>query len=306
MVNENSILYQYSYLAHARLDAFVSNSELGYSRSFVQKLIKQGAVSVNGTVVDKPGYILKQGDIVEFRKPPVVPLVGKPVHGDHGVKVLFAHEDFIIVDKPAGLIVHPPNGYYAEVTLVDCLIDLFPTIQEVGQVDRPGIVHRLDRDTSGLMVIPLNNYSLTIFGDKFKDRKIQKQYLAVVHGSSPQEGVIDKPIGRDPITKVKMAAGHATIGARSALTYFTTLHTAQDRSTVLCKPVTGRTHQIRVHMASIKHPLVGDILYGGQQNLIQRQALHAYKLSFDYAGQGYEFAAELPEDMSKLINYPVA
>lgn len=302
MVNESqqSFLHQYTQVAAERLDLYLSSLYPGYSRSFVQRLIKEGAVTINNKSIEKPGHQLATGDIIRFIMPPVVPLVGKPVEHDHGVQVLFEHEDFIIVHKPAGLVVHPPHSNSTEITLVDCLISLFPALQTVGKLDRPGIVHRLDKDTSGIMVVPLNNYSLSIFGEKFKEREIRKHYIALVHGEPPREGSIDKPIGRDPISRIKMAAGIHTIEPRPSLTHFTTLAYHAGWATVQCRPVTGRTHQIRVHMTSIGHPLLGDDIYGGKQDFIARQALHAHKLSFDYAGQPYEFTAPLPADMIAL------
>ncbi|MCL4380631.1 RluA family pseudouridine synthase [Candidatus Dependentiae bacterium] len=305
MVNEQqtTTIHEYLDAAPQRLDLYVASLYQGYSRSFIARLIKQGAIKINGIVIEKPGYTVTAGDCIEFTLPAVVPLVGKPVSHDHGVTVLYEHEDFIIVQKPAGLLVHPPHGYCQEVTLVDCLISLFPALQTVGKLDRPGIVHRLDKDTSGIMVIPLNNYSLTIFGDKFKNRQMNKQYMALVHGEPPQSMMVDKPIGRDPLCRVRMAAGSHTIEPRTALTHCTTIAYQEGWATVLCHPVTGRTHQIRVHLASMGYPLLGDDLYGGNKERIARQALHAHKLSFDYGGQQFAFVAPLPEDMMTLVGH---
>jgi 23S rRNA pseudouridine1911/1915/1917 synthase len=294
---------------HLRLDSFITKKIPAYSRSFFKKLFTDNLITVNGTVVTKPSQELRSGDVVTVQLPPLPPLgTPKKFEGDLGVRILFEHPDFLIVYKPAGLITHAPHATSLEVTLVDWLLTAFADLSSVGEADRPGVVHRLDKDTSGLLIIPRNNQALAAFSDLFKERKIHKTYLALATGHPAPEGTINLPIARHPNLKYKMThlnekmAQQWNIKGRPAVTHYKVLEQFKDCALVEVKPVTGRTHQIRVHFAALGHPLLGDAIYGKASPLIGRQALHAQALSFEYQGKQYDFSAELPEDFVQAIN----
>ena len=215
-----------------------------------------------------------------------------------GVSLVAEHDDFLIVYKPAGLLVHAPSHNNSSVTLVDWLVHSFKELTTVGTSDRPGIVHRLDKDTSGLLIIPRTPQSLTAFAELFQARAIQKTYLAVVEGHPPLSGTLDAAIGRDPFHKHKMAA---IPYGRPSLTHYKVIEYFPQCALVEAQLITGRTHQIRVHFSASGYPLLGDSVYGTAHPLIQRQALHAYQISFTYKEQNYSFCSELPDDMRALI-----
>jgi 23S rRNA pseudouridine1911/1915/1917 synthase len=217
------------------------------------------------------------------------------------VDIIFQHEDFIIINKPAGLITHAPHGKYTKPTLVDWFKSRF------SYIDKPGIVHRLDKNTSGIMIVAKNPRGRIKFGKMFKNRQIQKEYLALVHGTTPKEGEINFALMRDPKKPQRRMAIFENFtyhDAKEAFTKYKTIkHLKNGTSLVLVTPKTGRTHQIRVHMASIGHPLVGDTLYDAPNSkLINRHALHAASLAFNYMGVDYKFEAPLPPDIKALLN----
>jgi 23S rRNA pseudouridine1911/1915/1917 synthase len=284
-----------------RLDRFLAVTIEGYTRSFFQRLIQDGHVTINGSVVTKAGYNLKVLDTVEINFAACLPPKVVPFDGDLGVKLLFEHPDFLIVEKPVGLVVHKPFPLFTQPTLVDWLVASFPHLKNVGLFDRPGIVHRLDKDTSGLMVVARNNFSLSVLGQRFKDRQVKKTYIALVHGTPPKHGIIDEPIGRHVVHKHKMTTDFHAIEPRPSCTHFETIAQYEGYAAVACKPITGRTHQIRVHMSSIGYPLLGDLVYGGTHNLMQRHALHAYQLAFEYGGKEYLFTSDIAPDMHALF-----
>ncbi len=285
----------------ARLDTFITEQFPDYSRNFFKVLIEKGNLLVNNAVPSKSGYSLRTGDVMVITFPGA--LVRKEYNFDEltamNIEILFKHEDFLIIHKPAGVLVHPTSEKNAILSLVDWLVGHFKDIQYVGYTNRPGIVHRLDKDTSGLMIVALNNTAHATFSDLFKARAIQKTYLAVVKGQPEKEGTIDFPIGRH--TKMRNKMGNCMRG-RASTTHFKVLTYFDEHSLVEVKPVTGRTHQIRVHFSVKDHPLIGDVLYGIPSKVIKRQALHAFSLAFEYKGQQYYFEKETPADFKKLLS----
>jgi len=289
--------------ANIRLDLYLCKQFPSYSRSFIQKLLEQDLITLNGKIISKPGVYLKPATIINVQFPPEKPLgTQRTMPANLGTRIIFEHEHFLIVYKPPFLNVHMPNHESDEVTLVDWLISIFPDLTTVGVSDRPGIVHRLDKETSGLLVIPRNNYSHALFGDLFKSRKIDKTYLAIVQGHPQETGTINYPIRRHPVHRSKMTHMTGITGkVREALTHYKVLDYFKDSALVEVHPITGRTHQIRVHFTALGHPLIGDAIYGSKSKLINRQALHAHSISFEFEGKAFAFTAELPADMEKLL-----
>ncbi len=294
-----------------RLDVLLAEQLPRYSRAFFKRLIDQGAVLVNRQPVSKSGYVLRLNDQISISFPVSPVQVNlKSMIDAPNVQLIFEHPDFLIISKPAGLVVHAPHPNYAHVTLVDWLMHYFAEISQVGTVGRAGIVHRLDMHTSGLMIVPRNNYSHAQFTEMFKDRQIAKTYLAIVNGAPNRTGLVDTAIVRHPVHRNKMthvcprdSCESWAARARSAQTSYIVQEYFAETALVEAKPVTGRTHQIRVHLASIGHPLIGDVVYGSKSDLIARHALHSAQLQFTYQGQQFSFSCPLPNDMQQLLNY---
>ncbi len=286
--------------ASQRLDSYLSAQFSCYSRTFFKKLIDNNGVHINGIIATKPSITLKTNDVVTVQFPPEKPVIGeKQIPSDLPVEIIYEHEHFLIINKPSALSVHAPSKSNLEVTLVDWLVSRFQEIKKVGHEDRPGIVHRLDKDTSGLLVVSRNNYAHELLSSLFKNRLITKTYHAVVKGHPPKEGSISLSIDRNPLYRIKM---RSILGVgRPSLTHYTVLEYFADSALVAFHPVTGRTHQIRVHSAAIGHPIMGDTLYGTSSKLINRQALHAFSLSFDFEGNHYSFTQEPPADFTQLV-----
>lgn len=284
-----------------RIDIIIAQQFPGNSRSFFQKLIKNERITCNSKIVSKPSMEVQAGDIITIHFPPATTTRAKrTVPPEIIVEVLFQHQDFLIINKPAGLMVHDPSHYHTEATLVDWLLEHFNEISEVGSYDRPGIVHRLDQFTSGIMIIPRTNSAHIAFGNMFRDRTINKEYTAIVEGHPEQTGTIDFPISRDPHKRNKMT--HKQLHGRHAITHYTILEYYHNGALAQVKPITGRTHQIRVHFAAIGHPIIGDAVYGSPSKYIKRQALHASSISFTYHNIHYTFSCPLPTDMQKLLS----
>ncbi len=283
-----------------RLDLFLTEQFPGYSRSFFKQVIEDGLVTIHDKQVSKAGTLLKEHDVLTVTFPIIEKNVEKNAHSiSHmGVTIVHQEPDFAIIYKPAGLTVHASSERSIVPTLVDWLVTTFSNLHEIGYKDRPGIVHRLDKDTSGLMIIPLTAPAFSTFSALFKDRHIKKTYLAIVKGHPEKDGTIDFPIARHHTVRNKMT--HHTEG-RASLTHFTTLQQFENASLVQARPVTGRTHQIRVHFTTLGHPLLGDAVYGSTSPLIKRHALHAHKLAFTYNGKEYAFEQALPDDMQELL-----
>lgn len=286
----------------SRLDMVLASQFVRYSRSFFNRLIAEGAVSINGVVALKSGASLKEGDTITIQFPPPRVVESKDLELDPPVEVLYEHPEFLILSKPAGLVMHAPSEMSTVITLVDWLVAHYQDIKEVGYVDRPGIVHRLDKDTSGIVIIPRTNHAHGIFGAMFHDRKVKKVYYAVVEGHPDRSGTIALSISRDPITKVKMSTRAHGQKQREAETRYEVIEYFDNAALVKVMPVTGRTHQIRVHFAAIGHPLIGDATYGKKSKNISRHALHAQQLSFEFDNKPYTFEQEPPEDFQNLIS----
>ncbi len=290
-----------------RLDKYITHQFPLYSRSFFQLLIKKGHISINGTIAERMSISLKEHDLITIQFPPERTIEPSDIiEKNIDVKVLYEHDHFLIVSKPPYLLVHAPSQSSTAVTLVDWLVLHYHDIKRVGYVDRPGIVHRLDKDTSGLLIIPRTNYAHTVFGTIFKERTIQKTYVALVHGHPPKNGTINFSLGRDPFAPAKMKAypadAHHNPKIRSCLTTYVVADYFQDCSLVHVQLITGRMHQIRVHFAAIGHPLLGDTVYGKASPLIARQALHAYKLAFEFEGQPLQFSCDIAHDFKKALD----
>ncbi len=296
-----------------RIDQFLHSQFPMYSRSFFQRAIDDNYVKVNDQIITKGGHIIKPGDQIEVTFPPKRNITQQMVEAaELPVNILFEHPHFIIINKPAGLLVHPTTSTCTAITLADWIAHTLENIKDIGYVDRPGIIHRLDKLTSGLMVIPRTHYGYGQFGSLFRDRKIKKTYYALVKGHPPKKGTIDLFIGRHPIERTKMAtfqskAHYPSSGTlRHAITHYEVEQYYEDAAhedTALVKIhlETGRTHQIRVHFAAIGHPVIGDSMYGTTAPHMKRQALHAQGLDFTFDNQSFSFESDLPEDMKTYI-----
>jgi len=306
--------------AGERLDVFVARRRPGLSRSLVQRLIREGRVTVGDPPsAGRAGQRLERGDRVVVRMPSEEPEALRPEPVP--LTILYEDADLLVVDKPAGLTVHPAAGLPAgqagvrRGTLAAALLAYRPELAGVGGPERPGIVHRLDRDTSGLLVVAKNEAARAALTRQWKERQVEKGYLALVHGRlEPPQGVIDAPIGRDLRHRQRMAVVEGGREARTAYRVRRYLPAGQaglrggasDRdgySLAEVTPSTGRTHQIRVHFAALGHPLVGDRVYGRPSALLRRQFLHAYRLAFRHPvdGRPLEFESSLPEDLRQAL-----
>jgi 23S rRNA pseudouridine1911/1915/1917 synthase len=286
----------------SRIDTFLAENPLVSSRSFAQRLIKDGLVSIEGKKVDK-NYRLRAGEIVDVEIPPPEPT--EVVAEDIPLDIRFEDEDLIVLVKPAGMVVHPAHGH-ADGTLVNALLFHAASLSGIGGVARPGILHRLDKDTSGLMIVAKNDFAHQKLSEELKKREIKRTYLTLVHGRFKEKtGEVDAPIGRSPRFRQKMAV--MGTASRDAMSYYTVLSMFDNYSLVEVRLQTGRTHQIRVHMKYINHPVVGDPLYGttgGKRDLgLCRQFLHAYKLEFNHPRNGERmfFEDALPGDLTEAL-----
>ena len=285
-----------------RIDLYLTQKEICPSRSQIRNLIAQGKIIVNSTPV-KPSYILKNGDRINIALPEQKELQIKAEAIP--LDIIYEDEYLVVVNKPADMIVHPA-GKICFGTLVNALLyHCQDSLSGIGGVIRPGIVHRLDKDTSGLIVSAKNDFAHLDLSRQIKDRQVTKKYLALVHGNMKDDsGIIDAPIGRSLKNRKKMAVTEGK--SREAITQFQVLKRFSGYTLVEAVLRTGRTHQLRVHLAFIGYPIVGDQLYGQRkQGLnISRQALHSHILGFVHpSSKKYmEFSAPLPQDMQELID----
>ena len=291
--------------ASQRLDRFLADAVPNLSRSQAQRLIREGRVTLEGEPA-KPSASVTPGTRVVVRMSPSPS--DEPIPQIIPLDVVHEDDDILVVNKPAGMIVHPAHGH-REGTLVNALMARYPNLA-VGDAGRPGIVHRLDRDTSGLIVVAKTRSALEHLRRQFKSRHVQKTYQALVHGQPPApEGIVEAPVARDPRHRKRMAV---VAGGRESRTHYRVLEDLSHYSLLAVSPETGRTHQIRVHLAWLGVPVVGDRVYGPRRNArrvvndvgLERQFLHAWRLSFEHpSGKGaIDLEAPLPPDLQGAIS----
>ena len=280
-----------------RLDTFLSQECESLSRSYIQKLIKEGFATVNDMPA-RASLKLKTGDSVFLVLPSPPPTVLIPE--DIPVAIVYEDDDLIVVDKPPGLTVHPAPGHPSH-TLVNALLARCPRLAPSDDPARPGVVHRLDKDTSGLMMVAKHLSSYTNLADQIKSRSVVKRYLVLVRGHlSPQKGVIDSPIGRSKRNRKRMTVAP---DGRQACTQYRVVRYLESYTLAEATLETGRTHQIRVHLSSIGHPVVGDSTYGAKSPFLKRQFLHSHCLGFRLPSNGeyVEFRSDLPPDLQHAL-----
>lgn len=283
-----------------RIDKCISMLIDSLSRSYIQKLIKEDAVSVNGKPV-KGSYRVKEEDEVSFFLPKAVEpdITAQPIPLD----ILYEDRDVIVVNKPKGMVVHPAAGHYCD-TLVNALLyHCGAELSGINGVMRPGIVHRIDRDTTGSLIVCKNDRAHNCIAEQLKEHSITRRYRAICHGVlKEEEGTIDKPIGRHPTDRKKMAISEK---GKRAVTHYKVLQRFAKYTYIECELETGRTHQIRVHMASIGHPLLGDEVYSNVKSpyKLEGQTLHAQVLGFRHptTGEYIEVSAPLPDYFKHLL-----
>lgn len=294
-----------------RLDRCLASIFTSFSRTRLKALIESGAVCASGRTITEPSYRVKLGEILIVNVPDAV--AAEPAAQDIALEIRYEDDDLLVVDKPAGLVVHPGTGN-RQGTLANALLHHFQSISR-SETIRPGIVHRLDKATSGLMVVAKNDQAHEILAHQFKDRQVEKRYLALVYGCVKEaEGIIDVSLGRDPFVRTKISTRSRR--SRKALTRYQTIRNYRDFSYLRIYPHTGRTHQIRVHFQHLGHPVVGDETYGGKAiqrvqdphlvesiQTLNRYFLHADSLAFVHpdTGERVSFEIPLPDALAELL-----
>ena len=285
-----------------RIDRYLAEKDSGLSRSFIQKLLKDGQITV-GDKAAKSNYKVRENDrihleIPDSSEPDIVP-------EDIPLDILYEDEDVLIVNKPKGMVVHPAAGHYQGTLVNAVMAHCGDSLSGINGVMRPGIVHRIDKDTTGSVIACKNDAAHKCIAEQLKEHSINRRYRAVCHGVLKEdEGVIDKPIGRHPTDRKKMAVNEKN--GKRAVTHYRVLERFQDYTYIECVLETGRTHQIRVHMASIGHPLLGDTVYSNRKSpfsSLEGQTLHAMTLGFQHpsSGEYVEVNAPLPEYFVHLL-----
>jgi len=284
--------------ANLRFDKYICQSHKGLSRSYVQKLIEEGYVTVNGQMA-KPSLKLKVGDVIVINLPPPSP--SPTLAPEHmPLAIIYEDSDLLVIDKPSGIPVHPAPGHPSH-TLINAILAHCPQISAIDSSLRPGIVHRLDKDTSGLMIVAKNKAAQLNLYAQWKNRRVLKRYLVLVKGRpSPEEGTIEAPIGRHPRDRKRMAV---VPQGREARTLYRVARYLGDYTLVEATPQTGRTHQIRVHFSTIGCPVAGDAVYGVRLPYLGRQFVHACLLGFRLpsTGEYVEFRSELPAELGQVL-----
>jgi 23S rRNA pseudouridine1911/1915/1917 synthase len=283
-----------------RLDVFLSSYFKDKSRSYLQNLIEDGYVKVNKNL-KKSNYKLKTGDKIDILIPDPIGLNVEAE--DIPIDIIYEDSDVIVINKPQNMVVHPAAGIYNG-TLVNALLSHCKDLSGINGVARPGIVHRIDKDTSGILVVAKNDNAHNKLSEQFKDHSMTRSYIALVEGVLKRdEGTVDEPLGRHPVERIKIAVIR---DGRRAVTHYKVLERFNSNTLVECILETGRTHQIRVHMAHIGHPLVGDPVYGykKQRFNLKGQMLHAKKLGFIHptTSQYVEFQSDLPDYFNKVLS----
>ncbi len=301
-----------------RLDQYLSETDLPATRSRIQRWIRDGGVSVNSVVVEKCGHRVSEGDIVTVTVPEAAPSSAEPE--SIPLDIVFEDDALLVVNKAAGMVVHPAAGH-ARSTLVNALLHHCRGLKQFEDPIRPGIVHRLDKDTSGLMIVAKREDAHAMLSRQLAERRIKRGYTGLVWGCPAEpSGTVDAPIGRHPRYRQRMAVVEADRGRR-AVTHFRVGSVMEDGTLLFLDLETGRTHQIRVHLAHLGHPIIGDPVYGGRVkrlariapqrrprlnmmlDVMRRQALHASELEFThpYSGRTHSYRAPVPEDMQQAV-----
>jgi 23S rRNA pseudouridine1911/1915/1917 synthase len=305
-----------------RIDVYLVKSGIGVSRSFIKNLIENGKIKVNGNIIKKSSYKVKEGDKIEVEfeieeRKEVIPQ-------ELPIDIIYEDDDLAVIYKPAGLVVHPARGHFTG-TLVNALVFKYQELPVISDKTRPGIVHRLDKDTSGLLLIAKTDEAISKLGEMMERREIKRKYKLFAWGLLPlKKGIIEAPIGRDMVDRKKRAV--TIFNSKPAITEYEVIETF-DSFITFCEAslLTGRTHQIRVHFEHIGHPVVGDEVYSGRNprkilsiiksdlrelanevlSIMQRQALHAFYLSFIHPikNKKLEFEIDLPDDMKTLYEF---
>jgi 23S rRNA pseudouridine1911/1915/1917 synthase len=290
-----------------RLDHFLVENLPRFSRSRLQTLIKNGLVMVNGVKAKKSGMIIEGGEQVSIQVPPPPP--EKWIPEEIPLDIVYENEDVMVVNKPAGMVVHPAAGHFSG-TLVHAALAHAPEIESmgiegIGGERRPGVVHRLDKNTSGIILLAKNDQAHRHLVNRFKDRKVEKVYIALVDGAPPTpQGRIETPIGRSSANRKKMAVTSSSRG-REAVTEYKTIETFPNHTLLEVHPITGRTHQIRIHLDFLKCPISGDTVYGRQKPTIEidRHFLHAARITITLPEEDSprQFTAPLPPDLVEVL-----
>ena len=289
--------------AGKRLDSFLAEKNTAnYTRSFIGKMIEENLVLYNGKP-SKASTKIKTGDKIELFEKEPEPLA---VKGEEiPLEIVYEDDDLMVINKPRGMVVHPAPGHTSGTLVNAVLSHAGESLSSINGVLRPGIVHRIDKDTSGLILVCKNDFSHKALAKQLEEHSITRRYHAICSGRLKEEqGTVSAPIGRDEKNRKQQAINYKH--GKDAITHYRLLENLQNASLLECRLETGRTHQIRVHMKSIGHPLLGDPLYGPKKNLyaIKGQALHAMVLGFVHprSGEYMEFSADYPEDFQKLLN----
>lgn len=286
-----------------RIDVWLAKNIEQLSRARIQKLIAEGQVTLNQYPCLDKKTIVKAGDVITVTIPP--PVASEIIPQSIPLEIVYEDEHILVINKPAGFVVHPAPGH-PHSTLVNALLAHCPNLEGIGGVQRPGLVHRLDKDTTGLIVVAKTEMALQDLQRQIKERKAKREYLGIIHGCFPGEsGTINLPIGRHPKHRKKMAVLQ---GGKEAITHWRLVEKLGNYSLLHFSLETGRTHQIRVHCSHFGHPLVGDPLYSSCKNIgvkLTGQALHAFRLTLTHPenGKPLKFVAPIPTEMQKLIEF---
>lgn len=301
-MNDCLFVFHYENEPAQRLDKYLVVCLPDFSRNRLQGLIKDGYITVDGETIHKTGKLIEKGSVVQVRLPP--PTSTKLVPEAIPLDILFENEDVMVVNKPAGMVVHPAAGH-ASGTLVHAALAHAPEMRGIGGEKRPGIVHRLDKNTSGVIMLAKNDHIHRQLQVQFSARQVQKVYLALVDGKPPTPtGRIEASIGRDPTHRKQMAVVLPKKG-RQAISEYRTLEAFPEHTLLEIHPITGRTHQIRLHLSYLDCPVVGDTKYGRRKPSIttERHFLHAARLTINLPGesQARTFKAPLPEELEQIL-----